>query len=261
MASKVNPVTGMEYSEDWTIFLLEETESSDVISGKNENGIYTIRVGTGNKNWQMIVGDFISYINAEKLESVMCISEKRLIQAEQVYDGHCYNEKCIREYEPDFLIHSTTFENGERIFADGFLKSWNWLKRENQILEKAPIGRCLGDPDYFSDYIMFSTGEMSSEIVVMSKQIGEIVMDMKHEYNTGIRFYFDAKKMAEDGILVRDGLHVKVADKMPIKPYLLWWADWKRAGLKSGISSPEEFTNRANEMFEKRLLEIRDYIN
>lgn len=251
--SRINPVTGKEYPEDGTIVILEENDTPDMICGKGVNGIYTVRMATGNKNWEMTVGDFIDYARTENLEAVVCISGERLTQVRKMYQGHCYNERKLRTYEPHFLVHSTTYESGKKILAEGYLKSWNRLKQEGWIAEGVPIGRSLGDPDYFSDYIMFSQGAVSSEIVVMSKQAGEIIMDGNSKYKTGIRFYLDAEAMAEDGILLRDGIHIKVKEELSLEKYLLWWADWQRAGLQDMVSTPLEFTERANAMFQERI--------
>ncbi len=38
----------------------------------------------------------------------------------------------------------------------------------------------------------------------------------------GVRLYFDAAKIAKDGLLVRDGAHLKVTDTLPIDKYLIW---------------------------------------
>lgn len=248
----INPATGKEYKEDSTIIILEEKDTLDMICGRGENGIYTVRMATGNKNWEMEVGDFIDYARAEDLEAVVCVSGERLAQVREVYQGHCYNERRLRTDEPDFLVHSTTYESGKEILLDGYLKSWNRLRQEGRITEEVPIGRSLGDPGYFSDYIMFSQGAVSSEIVVMSKQAGEIIMDGNSKYRTGIRFYLDAEAMAENGILLRDGIHIKVKDELSLEKYLLWWADWQRAGLQDPVSTPLIFTERTNAMFQKR---------
>ena len=58
-----------------------------------------------------------------------------------------------------------------------------------------------------------------------------------------------AKKIAEDGLLIRDGIHLKVENKLQLEPYLLWYATWKRVGLESEISTPSEYTEKANKMF------------
>jgi len=251
LKSNIHPVTGEKYLDNSIIFLLEDNDSPDVISCKNDNGIYTVRMGLGNAHWEMAVGDFVSYAKAEQLEAVMCIDGRRLCQAREVYAGHYYNDRQLRCYEPGYLVHSTAYDSGKRILNDGSLKCWNRLKEEGQMAEKVPIGRDLGDPDFFSDYIMFSGGEVSSEIVVMSRQTGEIIMDVNRKYQTGMRFYFDAAKMAEDGILLRDGIHVKVKGELPLERYLMWRGDWRNVGLESQVSTPQEFTDRANGMFEK----------
>ena len=125
------------------------------------------------------------------------------------------------------------------------------LKREKATWEKEPIGQQLGDPDDFRDYIMFSDGAVSGEIVVMSKQYGKIVMDQDMQYETGVRLYLDVKKIAEDGLLIRDGIHLKVKDTLPLQKYLLWYADWVRSGLDTNISTPKEFTEKSNRMFRQ----------
>lgn len=196
LTSKVNPVTGTKYSKDCSIFILEEGQNPEMVCGQSENGVYTARIKTGSLNWKMAAGDFIDYNNSLGYEAVMCISKKRLNEAKEAYKGHFYNEKKLREYEPGFLVHSTTYENGQKILKDGYIGSWNLLKQEKKINEEVPVGKVLSNLDYFSDYIMFSAGEVSSEIVVMSKQAGRIIMDINNRYQTGTRFYFNAGKMA-----------------------------------------------------------------
>ena len=81
-------------------------------------------------------------------------------------------------------------------------------------------------------------------------------MDRDMKYKTGVRLYFDIQKIAEDGLLIRDGIHLKVKDTLPLKPYLLWYAAWDKVGLSSKISTPKEFTEKSNltfyELFKKR---------
>lgn len=93
-------------------------------------------------------------------------------------------------------------------------------------------------------------GGVSGEIAVNSKQLGKIVMDIDAEYKTGARLYFDAEKIARDGLLVRDGAHVKVKDCLPLEPYLIWIATWDKVGLESQISTPRIFTELSDEKFE-----------
>jgi len=75
-------------------------------------------------------------------------------------------------------------------------------------------------------------------------------MDADAEYLTGARLYFDAEKMARDGLLIRDGCHIKVKDILPLKPYLLWAATWDQVGLESQTSTPRIFSEKADQMFQ-----------
>ena len=92
-------------------------------------------------------------------------------------------------------------------------------------------------------------GGVSGEIVVSSKLSGIINMDVNAEYHTGARLYFDAKQMAEDGLLVRDGAHIKVKDTLPLEPYLIWVATWDKLGLESPLSTPRIFSETADSHF------------
>jgi len=147
------------------------------------------------------------------------------------------------------LIHSTTYENWKQIEQDGCLKSWNRLKEENKMDEDQPIGHVLGDPEDFRDYIMFGSG-VSCEMVVSSKQKGRLTGDADEAYMSGARLYLDAQKMAEDGLLVRDGNHIKVKDCLPLQPYLLWTATWGNVGLPAQRTTPRIFAETADKKFE-----------
>ncbi|MDE5782526.1 MAG: hypothetical protein K2I03_13790 [Lachnospiraceae bacterium] len=67
-------------------------------------------------------------------------------------------------------------------------------------------------------------------------------MDIDTKYLTGARLYFDSKKMAQDGLLIRDGCHLKVKHILPLNPYLIWTATWKNIGLDSQVSTPKIFS-------------------
>ena len=73
----------------------------------------------------------------------------------------------------------------------------------------------LGDPEDFRDYIMLGSG-VQCEVVVLSKQRNQLCHDADEEYTPGARIYFDNKILAEKGLLVRDGLHYKVKNDLPL---------------------------------------------
>lgn len=248
--NNINPITNTEYDESWLMLTLSNNITEPMIVGANNDSTYIIKINKAlNSNWKMAVGDFIDYCNDNNLNGILAITENEYTEIKNYYIGHSFIEPFLRDYETPVLIHSTSMENWIQIQKDGMLKSWNKLNSEKSVIENEPIGKQLGDPVHFSDYIMFGGG-VSGEIVVSSKQSGKIVMDIDADYKTGARLYFDAEKMAKDGLLVRDGAHIKVKDCLPLEPYLIWVAIWDKIGLESQISTPRIFTELSDNIFE-----------
>lgn len=249
--NKINPITNKPYDDSWIIFCLTDSPEYHMMNGGEVKAGYTLKVSKNYPDWMMSVCDFIEFQESINKNIILSISEEDLQLARNYYHGHHYNDNFLRNGEPDVLIHSTTSENWSHIQADGCLKSWNTINCENELWEDYPIGTMLGDPPDFSDYIMFSDGGISSEIVVLSKQMGSITMNQNMQYTPGARLYFDINRIAQDGLLVRDGCHLKVKDRLPLYPYLLWVADWQSVGLITPTSTPKEFTERANTKFNE----------
>lgn len=260
--NSINPITNTAYDDSWIVFTLTDCTNNFVFSGSENGCAYTIKVSRFmNTDWKLLVGDFIDYCKADGLNGILAISKKDYDDAMAYYQGHKYNDPFIRESESPILIHSTTMDSWMKIQKDGSLKSWNMLKKEGFIKEDYPIGKLIGDPSNYSDYVMFG-GHMSGEIVVSSKQAEKIIMDVTAEYKTGARLYFDAKKIAEDGLLIRDGAHLKVKNQLSLEPYLIWSATWDKIGLSSQISTPQIFAKTSDEIFKSKFKDIvKDYYN
>lgn len=252
--NKINPITGCEYDNSWRILKLTDSDDYQMMCGSSNGCAYTIKVSRLQyKDWAMAVGDFIGFNDSAGKNVILVMTETDLKLAKEGYLGHKYNEPFLRDNEPAVLIHCTPMGSWQSIKRDGMLKSWNRLKAENATEEEQPIGVNLGDPIDFSDYIMFGSG-ITGEIVVNSKQQGRIVMDIEKEYLTGARLYFDAPKMAQDGLLVRDGCHLKVKDILPLEPYLIWVATWDSIGLESQVATPKSFAEQADKHFKTNVL-------
>lgn len=257
--NKINPFTGQEYDSSWIAFILTDSVENNAITGKGKEGVYSILLSRFlNENWWFAVGDFVGYCEANGLNGILVMTEPDYDEAMKKYAGHSYNEPILREEESAVLTHSTTADGWISIQHDGKLKSWNRLKNDVAEWEHEPIGTRLGDLFEFSDYIMFGGG-VSGEIVVSSKLSGFINMDVNAEYHTGARLYFDAKRMAQDGLLIRDGAHVKVKDTLPLQPYLIWVATWDNLGLESPISTPKVFAETADKQFQIIIKEQSEY--
>ena len=254
--NEINPITNAPYDDSWIAYCLTDASDYRMMVGKHNSSVYTAKVSRNYSGWKMPVCDFLQFQTSRNKNIILSIAQHDLEEAERRYSGHSYCDPYLRDYEPHTLIHSTTYENWLCIKNDGCLKSWNKLKEEKPLWENDPIGQKLGDPVDFRDFIMLSDDSVSSELVVLSKQNGQIIMDQDMKYKTGVRLYFDIQKIAEDGLLIRDGIHLKVKDTLPLKPYLLWYAAWDKVGLSSNISTPKEFTEKSNltfyELFKKR---------
>ncbi len=217
----------------------------------SENGLYTLIVSRNMENYEFHIGDFLSYCKAYQIECLLDVSSEDMKSYIRRYKGHWYNE-VLRPQESCILIHSTDRKNWEQILKDAELKSWNILKGEGYIKDDKPFGQRLNDPESFRDFIMFSKG-MNPEIVTASKQIGKIATEDTY-YHYGCRLYFDAEKMADDGLLIRDGCHYKVFQRLPLKPYLLFAANRESLGLDRDVLKVRDFQRIADDYFQEQIL-------
>ena len=246
-------LTGLKLSDyqNWIKFKLTNSKEYRMFVG-TENNIYTLKVSKDSCSyWEHSLFDFIGYEESYNKNIILHITTADFEQAKKKYENHHFQEKRIRDYEAEVLIHSTPWESWKKIQTDGALKSWHVLKQKNSNFEVEPIGKQLGDPEDYSNYIMFSNGHVAGEIVVLSRQSGYIDMDQDKAYQTGARLYFDMAAIARDGLLVRDGAHLKVKNELPLEKYLIWVGTWESVGLGNQTSTPLEFTTKANQVFNE----------
>lgn len=223
-----------------------------MLCGSRNGCAYTLKVSRRFSGWEFAVGDFLDFYANGGKNVLAVLSEADLQAVRSIYGSHSCRDRCLRAGEPTVLVHSTNAAAWDSIQKDESLLSFNRLKARKNDLDKLPIGKQLGDLEEFSDYIMFGSGSaISGELVELSRQRGKILADETAEYRTGVRLYFDARKIAEDGLLVRDGMHLKVKDQLELKPYLLFCATWDTVGLPSPIATPREFAEAANAHFER----------
>ena len=164
----------------------------------------------------------IDFYTGTNVEVILDVDDSDLSFARQLYGNHKYNENTLREYESEVMVHSTTKENVESILASMQLKSWYVLSSEKPDWEKQPIGALLGDIEDFPNYVMLSGISQNNEIITASKTNGTINTDINQSYIAGARFYLDAQKLAADGLLLRDGAHIKVRGYIDLDKYLTY---------------------------------------
>ena len=113
----------------------------------------------------------------------------------------------------------------------------------------------LGDIEDFSNYVMLSPVGVNNEIIVASKEKGCIDINPNQTYRAGCRFYLNAEKLANDGLLLRDGQHLKVKNEIPLDKYLIWYSTAERINLPPE-TTPSEFFQLSNKEFYKKFTEL-----
>ena len=187
----INPYSGAPYNEEWILLRLTDNADFSSKTGNDGHRLFQFVLSKNNADWPFHFMDFIEYESGLGRNIIAAADKSDVEIAKRLYSGHCITDKYLRDYEKPYLVHSTDSKSYEKILKSCCLKSWNTLKSENSGYEKEPIGRLLGDPKDYSDYIMFSDGGYFNELVVMSKQKGEISSDIDATYKAGARMYFD----------------------------------------------------------------------
>ena len=246
---EINPFTGQRYDDTWMVYFLTDTAKFNLMAGGQQ--VYSLSVSRQMAHWEFSLGDCIDYCRMGKRNCILSVTDQDMTRMSGIYAGHGCRETRLRSEEPHVLVHSTTSAGWESICRDSCVQSWNRLRSSKPDWEPDPIGRLLHDPDDLRDMVMLSDPlASSSEIVVASRQAGELCMDTDKPYHPGARLYFDAKALARDGLLLRDGCHRMVENELSLAPYLLWAATWKDVGLDAPRSTPSQFTALANAKFQ-----------
>ena len=218
-----------------------------------EQDIYTIRLSRSRTPWQMKMQDCVEYCRFAGFNLLLDVSPEEQAKARELYAGHSFRERVLRPYEPRILVHSTGAEGYESIRWGGCLLCWQEARNRGMLREDVPIGYMLGDPEEYRRYVMLGGYSISGEVVVASREKGGLIMDPEAEYHPGARLYFDAAAMAKDGLLIRDGAHLKVERELPLQPYLLWVLEGR-----GQVSAPARFTRESNEAFWKQFPQFRE---
>lgn len=213
-----------------------------------EDSVYTLKISRNYEYWYYDLCDLIDFYADIDIEVILDVDNNDLRLARALYGNHKYNEKTLREYESDVVVHSTTKENAQNILVDRKIKSWNILRVERADWEKKPIGAMLGDIEDFSNYVMLSGFSINNEVVTASKANGAINTDVNQSYIAGARFYLNAKALAHDGLLLRDGAHIKVRDNIDLEKYLIWYSTPEILGIDEYMT-PREFFEVSNQRF------------
>ena len=85
---------------------ITETYNYKLICGR-ENGNYTVKISKSFPNWYFAVCDLIDFYSNTEIDTICNTTEDNIILARNLYDGHKFEERKLRDYEPKVLVHST----------------------------------------------------------------------------------------------------------------------------------------------------------
>jgi len=228
-----------------------ELTNNDILflTNYDDDGRYCIYLSKKHPNWIYLLMDFINYHKNNNFIVEYKVKNEDLELAEKEYKDFCY-DGALREYESKILVHSTSLQNWNTITQSMKLKSWNKAVMEGNIDEIHPIGDLLNDPISFRDFVMLGEMTWQNEIVVLSKQLGKLTYDKDQAYTPGVRIYIDAKKLAQDGLLLRDGIHLMVKDYLDLGKYMIDFVEASK--LPITVFTPFTFSEMADDFFKRK---------
>ena len=236
-----------EYGDRWSAFVYDFSIST--YSNIYENScLYTLSVNPLYDTKQQRLCDFIKY--------EIGYGRNVIIQANGVTlpdeTFQLKDDKKVRESDPKWMVHSTTEKSWESIRQTGALFSPIELKKRGIPICEIGLLPMLEPKDY-SDYIMLDILDGCGELVVNSHQLGYVCTNPHMEYKPGVRLYFDAHKIIQNGLAVRDGLHIlKVKNKLSLAEYMVMAVNEQM--LKPECWTPTSYTENANNYFLNRRL-------
>lgn len=127
---------------------------------------------------------------------------------------------CVTE----FVCHTTSPENAEKIFASGKLLSA--LKARNVPVEElmAESRNAAGDPADYFEYIMLAWGNcQAGDRLVMERKLNRFPneQDLSVDFTPGVRFYFRYEELVNHPGCTFDGaLPMKIKDELILKDWL-----------------------------------------
>lgn len=246
LPSDKNPFSkDSEYGEKWSAFIYDEDAKYYTQVEKNVK-VYTIRVSIKrDKNYERLT-DFVSYETKYNRNIII----KADIEVRRIIDKLLSksSNNVIRETDSRWLVHSTTKASWESIKNSKFLYSPSELRKRGIMICEIGLKYYLEPIDY-SDYIMLDILDGCGELVVNSRQLGYVCTDGSVLYKPGVRLYFDAHRIIEDGLGIRDGLHIlKVKKELPLERYLISVVEKDLIEPKE-IWTPTTYTEEANNYF------------
>lgn len=223
-----NPFTpDGSYDSAWSAFCILDGQDDQFATGQSGQGPFSACFRQRVPHLERRLADFLRYEHAQGRQVILDFPlEYNLKEYVTQACASTPTPGAVRLEDPPILVHSTSLAAWQSIQADGVLKAASQLTHSSSPNSQGtgPLEVYLRhEPPEYRDHIMF--GEIEScgpEMVVASYQAGRFIMDEQAVYHPGVRLYFDGHRIIQDGLGVRDGLHIlKVHQRLPMHPYLI----------------------------------------
>lgn len=216
------------------------------------NNHFTCIVSFNTIGWQYACMDFITYENYHGRTVIAFLTKEQMDEVLDIYGISTFKDKWLREHEPTILVHSTLLDFWHKILEDKKLVSFRNLS--NYLEKNLGLGYyLLNEPIDYADYIMLcSMTDPVGELVVATREQRKIINDVKTIFTPGVRLYFNAKLIAQDGLLVRDGTHYKVKEQLPLDKYLVDFVIVEKLSSTGYKYSIMDFIRLSNEYFNSK---------
>jgi hypothetical protein len=251
IASDENPFSNDgRYGPDWTGFIILDREDDYGFMGQSKSGLFHYSFSRSRAHIEQMLADYLRYEAAHDRKTILSFPPDIDVDdfVRMALDS-TPDSKVVRDSDPEYVVHSTTAYGAKQIFKDGELKSMSALGREGKGMASLAVE--LGEPSEYSEYICFAPIRSSGpEIVVASNQKGRFV-DENEPYEPGARFYFDAYSLIQSGLITRVIGDIKVRNRLPLKPYLLYTVSFDKTGPGQNVKkwTPKTFTEASDAFF------------
>lgn len=241
------------YGTAWACFEIRDVADDRHYIGREGSGLFCFRAGRNVCHLEARLADFLRYETQH--------GRHVIVAAPPDIDVDAMATRALRDTPPGsvlrpedtrWLVHSTPLDRWPAIQASGRLKSTARLRQEGT--DTHGIGRReLGEPVDYGDYVALGhTDGVGPEVVVASIERGCLATDEHAPYLPGVRLYFDAHRIIEAGLAVRDGVHtIKVRDELPLHPFVVAAIDAEQADPQGEMLTwtPAKFLTMANARF------------
>lgn len=209
-----------EYGDAWSCFIYDNSIDDYSINYPNTK-VYTLRVSPdADKNYRRLFV-FLNYELSYGRNVILKVCDgmdgQKLL--EEFYAHRGKEKPVVADYK--YMVHSTTLDAWKSIQKQGALLSPNMLKKIGVNVKEIGLKPMLEPKDY-SDYVMLDLLDGCGELVVNSRNLGEICTDPNISYSPGVRLYFSVEKILDAGLGIGDGVHLlKVKDCLPLENFLV----------------------------------------